>query len=581
MRFAACWATLLFVSFGQSADTPHDRLLQFFETEWQWKLKEFPDAASSLGYKRYNDRWPDLSLAAFDARQSHRREALKQLDTFSIEQLPQQDQLFFRIFKKEYETDIQLQERNGHLVPISHLEGIHDLSGLIDALAFETAKDYEDWLKRMEAFPGYADQTIELLREGMRRGRIQTQATMKRVPGQLKRLLSSEVEANPLYKPFRTFPNLIKPEAQELFKTRAKIAVKDKIIPAYRKLLDFLEKDYVPACYEKVGIYQAKDGEDYYRFMINYHTSTSMSAEEIHQIGQKEVARIRREMEKIIKQVGFKGTFAEFCDVMRTDPKHYFGKNDDILKDTRELCKKVESQLPKLFGKLPKTRYIVEAVPAFMAPDAPTGYYMQPSTDGRRPGTYYINTDKPTTKPKFQLEALSLHEAIPGHHMQIALAYEIEGVPAFRRFSAGYNAFVEGWALYSESLGDELGVYQDPYSKFGQLSYEIWRAVRLVVDTGMHSKKWSRKEAIDFAVANSADSLQEIENEIDRYAAWPGQALGYKIGELKIKELRAKATKQLGPKFDVKSFHDMVLGSGAVPLDLLEINFANWLKEKK
>jgi prolyl oligopeptidase len=571
----------LLPSLGLAADQdpPGKRLHALFSAEWERSLRDFPDLASIYGFRRFNDAWPDLSLPAFEQRQKHRLEVLDTLKSFDPEKLSEQDRLYLAIFRSEYQVEAESHRRRLHLLPLNQMEGIHDLTPLIASLSFETVRDYEDWLARLRRFPTYVDQTILLMVEGVRNGRVQPGAAMKRVPGQLRRLVENDAEKHPLFKPFRKFPDTIAPADRERLTLSGREAVGGHVIPSYRKLLTFVEKDYLPWCYEGVGVWHLPDGAELYPFQIRLQTTTTRTPDEIHELGQKEVRRIRTEMEKIIREVGFQGTFAEFVADLRTNPKFYYKNPDDLLNAARDICKKVEGQLPKLFGRLPRTRYLVEPIPAHMAADSTGGYYHWPSADGRRPGTYFVNLSRLESRPKYQLEALSLHEAIPGHHLQISLAFEQESLPAFRRYSLGYNAYVEGWALYSESLGQQLGMYQDPYSRFGQLSYEIWRAVRLVVDTGMHHKKWTRQQAIDFAVASSASSLVDIENEIDRYAVWPGQALGYKIGELKIKELRARAEDRLKERFDIRAFHDEVLRTGGVPLDLLETRINAWIAD--
>jgi len=360
---------------------------------------------------------------------------------------------------------------------------------------------------------------------------------------------------------------------------QARIAIRDQVIPAFRRLNVFLEKEYLPKCRTTIGIWDTPNATEFYRNRIAWFTTTNLTADEIHDIGLREVERIRSEMRTIAEQTGFRGGLPEFFIKLRSDPRFKIDNPDDLLRAYQAQSKRVDPLLPKFFGKLPRTPYGVRAIPAASAPDTTSAYYQPSSPDGRRPGYFTVNLYKPAERPTYEIPALTLHESVPGHHLQIALAYELGELPKFRReFEA--TAFVEGWALYSESLGDEMGLFTDPYDKFGQLTFEMWRALRLVIDTGIHHKRWNREQAIALFKANTAKSDIEIENEVDRYIAWPGQALAYKLGQLKIRELRTLAEKQLGERFDVREFHDLVLGSGAVPLDVLEGNVKLWLHSK-
>lgn len=562
-------AFLLLVPFTASAETPSERLGALFEEEWQYNLREFPTMASNLGDKRYNDRWPDVSLAAFSARNEHQRALLKQLQEFDASQLSKSDQLNLDLFRRQTEIDLEEYAYQWYLVPLNQRDGIQDESSLADAISFQTVKDYEDWLARLKSFPVYLDQTIALMRAGILARMVQPQVVMQRVPAQIKRQIVEDPTASLYYKVFKSFPPDMTALERERLEHEAQAVIRERIVPAYRKFYGFFEREYYPACLKGVGAHQLPRGQEFYSHLARKHTTTNLSPSEIHEIGLTEVKRIRSQMEQIKQKVGFQGSLIEFFQHLRTAPQFHYTDPNDLMTAYLAFCKRVDPQLTRVFKKLPRIPYGIEAIPAHMAPDTTTAYYRPPSADGSRPGTYFVNLYKPETRPKYEIAALSLHEAVPGHHLQIALATELEDVPEFRKHSH-FTSFVEGWALYSESLGDEMGLYDDLYSKFGQLTYEMWRAVRLVVDTGMHSRNWSRDQAIDYFKDNAAKSELDIVNEIDRYIAWPGQALAYKIGELKIKELRSRIHGKLGQKFDLREFHDAVLKNGAVPLDVLE-----------
>jgi len=549
-----------------------------FDAEWDRSMEQSPTWASSLGDRRFNTKWPDRSPQAIEAAHEDDKTVLELLHGIDFEELSPADQINFRLFEREYQLRVESFQYGWHLVPLTQRGGIQDAGSTADSLRFSKQRDFEDWLARMHAFPVYMDQTIELMREGIRRKIVPPRVIMKRIPPQIRKQIVSNPQQHLFFKPFRNMPDSVNAVQQKRLHAAATTSIEEDILPAYRKLLSFFEEEYLPACYQNVGVWQIPNGTDLYALRCREFTTTDLTPKEIHNIGLKEVARIRKEMESIIDEVKFKGDFKAFLAELRTNPKFYFDQPDDLLRAYLSVCKRIDPQLVKLFKKLPRVPYGVEPIPMHIAPDTTTAYYRPPAADGSRAGTYFVNLYRPQERPKYEMEALSLHEAVPGHHLQIALAQELDDLPRFRRFS-GYTVFVEGWALYAESLGDELGLYQDPYSRFGQLTYEMWRAVRLVVDTGMHDMHWSREKAIQFFADNTAKTLLDIENEIDRYISWPGQALAYKIGELKIQELRRRCEAELGDAFDIRDFHDVVLRNGAVPLGVLETQIEEWLVE--
>ncbi|MFQ5778264.1 MAG: DUF885 family protein [Terriglobia bacterium] len=561
---------------AQQLGSASAKLHALFEEEWQYEMRENPTFASRLGDRRFNDRWQDVSLAAIERRHRHDQEVLQELDTIDSAALSEADELNYTLFRQRYENRVEGHQYRWYLLPLNQRGGVQTANELADSLRFTTVKDYEDWLARLRALPAYLDQTIALMREGIRVGMVHPKVIMKRIPAQIAAQIVDDPAESLFFKPFQHFPAGIAAAERERLRAEARRAIGEHILPSFRRFQQFFNEEYLPACYERVGAWQMPRGKQMYAFRARLFTTTDLTPEEIHALGQREVRRIRAEMEKVIEQVGFQGSFQDFLHFLRTDPQFYYDDPQELLEAYRAFSKQIDPTLVKLFKKLPRMPYGVEPIPANVAPDTTTAYYRRPAADGSRAGTYFVNLYKPETRPKYEIEALSIHEAVPGHHLQISLMMELGELPKFRRFT-GYTAFTEGWGLYSESLGGELGFYQDPYSKFGQLTYEMWRAVRLVVDTGMHSMGWTRQQAIDFFKANAAKTELDIVNEIDRYIAWPGQALAYKLGELKIKELRARATRELGERFDIRDFHAVVLGSGAVPLDVLEANVTAWL----
>jgi uncharacterized protein (DUF885 family) len=555
-------------------------LHQLLDDEWQRYLRENPLDASQLGDLRYNDRWRDESLEAYATRHNEDVDARKRLGGIDYGALANADQLNYDLYARELDDRIEGDRYRAFLMPIDPQGGIQAAADDMQrSVRLARLKDYEDYVARLEAFGRYTDQTIELLKQGVKEKRVQPRILMERMPRQIQAQIVDKPEDSAFFTPLKQFPAEVPEDARGWLKERAAMAIRAVVVPSYRRLLKYFNDSYLPACRASIAASDLPDGKDFYAWRIRSFTTTKMTADEVHELGLKEVARIRAEMDAIIKQVNFQGGFAEFVNFLRSDPQFYYKTPEELLTAYQALAKRIDPGLPALFGKLPRLPYGVKPIPDDLAPDVTTAYYFQGSQEGGRAGTYYVNLYKPETRPKYEMEALSLHESVPGHHLQIALAQELADLPQFRRHG-GITVFVEGWGLYSESLGADLGMYQDPYSKFGQLTYEMWRAVRLVVDTGMHAKGWSRDKAIDFFKDNAAKTEHDIVNEIDRYIAWPGQALAYKIGELKIKELRARAKAKLGERFDIRAFHDVVLGSGPVPLDVLERNVDNWIAQQ-
>jgi len=554
-------------------------LHQLFEAEWERGLREDPLLATYLGDRRYEDRWPDLSPAALEHSHAADRAALDALAAIPADSLPANDQLNQTLFRRLLQGKLDEYAWGLQYLPITQRDGVQSVHELAELLPFTTIGDYESWIARLNGLGPYLDQTIDLMREGMRRGLVQPRIVMERVPAQIARQVVEDPATSPFFGPFATMPESIPAAERQRLRTEALRAIEREVVPAFRRLQVFFDEAYLPASRDTVGIWDTPGGSGWYQQRIRWFTTTDLTADEIHAIGLREVARIRGEMQKVIDQVGFKGSFEEFLHFLRTDPQFRYTDPQQLLQAYQVMAKRIDPLLPAYFGRLPRMPYGVRPIPAESAPDTTTAYYQGPALDGRRAGYYYVNLYKPEERPTYEIPVLSIHEAVPGHHLQIALAQELGEQPKFRR-DLEVTAFIEGWALYSESLGEEMGLYADPYDKFGQLTYEMWRAVRLVVDTGLHHKRWTREQAIEFFKANAAKSEHDIVNEIDRYISWPGQALAYKIGELRIKELRARATDELGPKFDLREFHDVVLGSGAVPLDVLETNVTSWQSGK-
>ena len=552
-------------------------LLKLFDQVWQEDLADNPIAATQLGDTRFNDRLPDMSQLAIDERNKRNYTRLAALRKINKTKLEKEDQLNYDLFERDIKARIDEYTYKPWLYDIRTFDGPQLLTEVAEFAPFSTVKDYDNWIARINASGAFFDQWIALLQTGANERRTQPRVTVNKIIEQIKPQLVSNPEESGFYAPFKKMPASIPQAEKDRLQAAAKTAIQATGIPAYQRFEKFLREVYLPASRDTIGISETPDGDLFYRNRIRHFTTIdNMTATQIHNTGLAEVKRIRAEMEKTLEGINFLGTLDQFLVFLRTDDRFFHKTPEELMAAYEKTARGIEPQLPKLFGKLPKTPFGIRAIPAASAPTTTTAYYQPPSMDGSRPGNYYVNLYKPESRPIWEIEALTAHESVPGHHLQIALAYELKGLPDFRR-NASYTAFVEGWALYAESLGSELGLYTDPFSKIGQLNYDMWRAVRLVVDTGMHQFKWTRDQAIYYFKQNTGKSDQDIVNEIDRYISWPGQALAYKLGQLRIQALRAEAEKALGTSFDIRAFHDKLLGGGALPLSVLETDMRAWI----
>ena len=545
------------------------------DRHWQWVLEEYPERRLEYGDRSGNALWTDRSLEAFRSRYEDEGRFVSELERIEPATLSADGRVNRAMLLRQLRDNRSEFEDGLHLIALDMRSGPQHWHSMVDYLPMETEQDLLDWLSRLRALPEQLAQYQALLGKGLDKSRTQAQIVMSRVPAQIQTLLDGDASDSPFFRAFIELPEHLDASQQDALQDEARRVITEEINPAFAELLAFLEKRYLPGAREP-GIGSLPGGKQVYARLAQHFTTTSMTPDEIHEIGLKEVSRIRFEMEAVIAEVGFEGDITAFNTFLRTDPQFYYDSPEALLEGYQAVSKRLDPGLVKLFGKLPRAPYGVRPIPDEEAPDTTTAYYMRPAIDGSRPGWYYVNLYQPEVRPKFEMEVLSVHESVPGHHLQIALAQELTGLPEFRR-NGGFTAFIEGWGLYSERLGYDMGLYTDPYSRYGQLVYDMWRAVRLVVDTGMHYFGWDRQRAIDFFLANAAKTEADIVNEIDRYIGWPGQALAYKIGQLRMLELRSEAEAALGDKFDIRAFHDEMLGAGALPLDMLEERMDAWL----
>ena len=552
------------------------KFINYLDNDWENNLINNPLFASYVGDKRFNDKINSNSIDQFLNQKNSHKESLKILQDIDITKLNDSNKLNYKL--KEF----GLMSNIGPEFPVYYLRlnqrgGIQSFYETGNRLVYSSKKDYYDWYSRLKQFSSNIYSSLEINKAGLEKNITQPKLVTKAVILQINSILNSNIEENPYLKVFKNADeSFFLPNEKKLLIENVKSLIENEINPAYRKLNEFLQNEYLPKSRQTVGLDGVPGGKEYYEYLARHFTTTDLTPNEIHEIGISEIKRIRSEMESIIDQVKWDGDFSSFLNYLRTSPRFYYDNSEDLFNAYLIMSKTIDPLLPILFKEFPRAPYGVKPIPDESAPYTTTAYYNSPSPG--RPGYFYANLYKPESRPKYEIAVLTVHEAVPGHHFQISIAQELENVPKFRKYQ-GITAFVEGWGLYSEELGQYMGLYDDPYDKFGQLTYDMWRAIRLVVDTGIHYKNWSREDAINLFIENSAKSLLDIENEVDRYIAWPGQALAYKIGQLKILELRNKAEDLLGDKYDIKDFHYEVLKRGSLPLDLLEFYIDEWIEQ--
>ncbi|HEV3085979.1 MAG TPA: DUF885 domain-containing protein [Candidatus Elarobacter sp.] len=543
--------------------------------DWRDYHHRHPEAATYEGDRSGDERWDDPSAAAAAAEAEHQHGVLARLTRIDRARLSETGRTNLDLYAERLRDAIQGYELRAYLFALNQRAGVQTDVSIVDSLPFATLRDFERWAARVDAWPRKVDATIAVLREAAARRMLWPRVVMERIPAQLDRQLVAP-EQHPFFAPFARIPTTIaSPDAAKL-RERVRASIANGVLPAMRRLRAFFVETYLPAAPADVGLAHVPNGEALYAYLARVNTTTTLAPRAIHELGLREVARIRAEMERVAPRTGYSGSLADVFAAMRADPANYHRSADELLTAYRALAKRIDPELVRFFRVLPRMPYGVIPIPASIAPDATTAYYQPGALDGTRAGMYNVNLYRPDQRPIYEMPVLTLHESVPGHHLQFALAAETGTLPEFRR-AAYYVGYSEGWGLYAESLGDAFGLYDDPKAKLGALSYEMWRAVRLVVDTGIHAFGWTRDRAIAYFLDNAAKTKLDVVNEIDRYITDPGQALAYKIGQLKILELRDRARRALGGRFDLRDFHAVVLGAGSLPLDVLERRVAAWL----
>jgi uncharacterized protein (DUF885 family) len=563
-----------------SAEANRKALNALFEDYWQDKLKHDPEFASTLGDKRYNDQIDDYSVKAYNDGLAREENFLMQLAAIDPAGLTGEERTSRDLLLRKFAEDLEAARFKEWEMPLNQMDGIHTTyPRLVAELSFTSIKDYDDWIARLHAIPAAFDQVTTNMSIGMEDHRVPPKILLAKALDQVKQLANQKPEDSPLALPLKSFPASIKPAEQERIKAEMLAAIQKEVLPAYLRLARFLEVSYIPAGRDEPGLSALPDGAKYYQFHIRRTTTTDLTADQIHQIGIDEVKRDETEMLAIAQKLGF-ADLKSFRASLKSNPKLHPASREELLAAYRGYLTPMQAKLPQLFGRLPKAPFEVVSVPDYLEKTSAPAYYEPGAPDGSRPGRLFVDTYHATDRNLYGTEAIAYHEGLPGHHLQISIAQEQEGVPTFRKHEF-YMAYAEGWGLYSERLGKDVGFYQDPYSDYGRLEADIWRAIRLVVDTGVHSRHWTRQQMVDYIHDHSNIDETSIQAEVDRYIAWPSQALSYKIGQLKILELRDRAKKALGDQFDLRAFHDQVIDSGALPLDVLSDRIDAWIASQK
>ena len=570
------WTTSKNAKDGSVVDIDFENYLA---ASWESGLADSPIYATMLGDKRFNKEIVSNSADEIEKRKLKAIDSYAEFKAFNIEDLSEANKLNYMILDQDFRHAVESNKYPSHFMNLNQRGGIQSFYETGSRMVFSSYQDYKDWLIRLNKYSSNVKNANDNYQKGLELGYTQPKHITTYVLEQIESMVAEEITNNPYLKVFKEASlEVITEEQKNELVLEARELIENSLNPAYSDLAKFLRTEYIPNSRNSIGLKDVPNGSEWYEYLARYHTTTNLTPDEIHEIGLKEIKRIRSEMEEIIASVKWDGDFNSFLNFLRTDKRFYYDNAEDLFDAYLIMSKKIDPLLPMIFKDFQKAPYGVTEIPMESAPYTTTAYYNSPSKG--RPGYYYVNLYKPESRPKYEIPVLSVHEAVPGHHFQISIAQEMENVPEFRKHQS-FTSFVEGWALYSEELGEHMGLYDDPYDKFGQLTYDMWRAIRLVVDTGMHYKDWTRDDAINLFVNNTAKSILDIENEVDRYIAWPGQALAYKIGQLKILELRSKAETELGEKYDIKDFHYEVLKRGSVPLSVLETYINEWIESEK